>query len=50
MIEKDNEQGNNSIVAIPPIAASNPVSATDIGPLDRVKPPTEKKRSREWER
>ena len=47
--EMDTEQNYNMIDGIinnaPP-----PVPATEDRPLDRVKPPTEKKRSRERER
>ena len=50
MNDNNNTKNNNGIVAIPPVVAPIRVPVADSGPLDKVKPPTEKKRSREWER
>ena len=48
--ELDTEQNYNMIDGIINNAIPVPVPAPEDRPLDRVKPPTEKKRSRERER
>jgi len=44
------EQNGNMVDGIVNNVAPAPVPATEDRPLDKVKPPTEKKRSRERER
>ena len=48
--ELDTEQNYNMIDGVLNNAPLPPVPAPEDRPLDRVKPPTEKKRSRERER
>ena len=57
MESKDNMQNDNGALNNgPPLNPAGHVTASEVGPLledkplDKVKPPTEKKRGREWER
>jgi len=53
MNDKDKSTRNTDMpihLTAPPILLPPPVQGTDNKPLDRVKPPTDKKRSRELER
>ena len=49
MSDKNHQQNDNS-TASPVPHIPTPIPAPEKKPLDKVKPPTEKKRSREWER
>lgn len=57
MDNKDNIKNNNGALnSGPPLNPAGHIPAPEVGsvtedrPLDKVKPPMEKKRSREWER